>query len=177
MNYDPNRLPPLDYDHKDSEPPNWGGCGRVVLAFWLLIAVLLSLTGCAGVHQVNPLLTQKSVIMGEYECDPTGACWPKDFTVTKHIRYKHVPAAEINQLCRGGLRGEDAERVRPDWEIFACTLLGKSPSPIVVLPEGWFPEWLKRHEEGHAEGLTVRGLRKVLEERKHLDRVLNNRHT
>lgn len=155
MNKD--RFPPLDYDHRDGEPPNFTGCGRVVLLFWLIVVLLFSLTGCAGVKSLPTALTQKSVTIGDYECDPTGACWPKDFVVTKHIRYQYVE--DVQQVCRT----EEDMLARPDWTVYACTLLEDTQSPIVVLPNYWFPEWLKRHEEGHAEGVTVHDMRESID--------------
>lgn len=120
-----------------------------------LIVASLFLTGCAGIKANEPK---------GFECDGTGACWPSHFELTVPILYRYVDNPDA--ICRTGTEKTDADFAAhsASWRVFACTLLEKSPRPIIVLPKRVTPQMiacnitlrkLRQHEEGHAAGVTI----------------------
>jgi len=96
-------------------------------------ALLVALAGCSSI-----------------ECDPSGACWPKEYDHNRPIKIYEV---------------DDVKSIDPfKRDIYAFSLTDVGPTCLIFVPKtidqqlaysGWSKELLLKHEVGHCNGVTV----------------------
>lgn len=120
------------------------------------ILLALSLSGCAN-GRLPP----------GYVLDPSGACYPEEFELKVAPRYLYYSPLEIEYMFKEA-------NGRP---VLAFTIPGNTS--IVILPtyisernreNGWTIKLLKKHEDGHAAGVTIDN---CLEELRRNPQILN----